>query len=63
MEEFRRNWRTRTVRSELYRSGPAGRLNVVRVADIENLTKMRIGDTIVVTFTEAEAISVEKVAD
>ena len=43
--------------------GPLGGLNVVRVADIENLTKMRIGDTIMVTFTEAVAISVEKVED
>lgn len=41
--------------------GPLGGLNVVRVTDIENLSKMRIGDTIVVTFTEAVAIRVEKV--
>lgn len=43
--------------------GPLGGLNVVRVADVDNLTKMKIGDTIVVTFTEALAVSLEKVEE
>lgn len=41
--------------------GPLGGLNIVRVVDVDNLTKMRIGDTVVVTFTEAMAIRVDKV--
>jgi Cu/Ag efflux protein CusF len=41
--------------------GPLGGLNIVRVADVDNLSKMRIGDTVVVTFTEAMAIRLEKV--
>ncbi len=41
--------------------GPLGGLNVVQVADVVNLTKMRIGDTVVVTFTQAVAIDVRKV--
>jgi hypothetical protein len=40
--------------------GPRGNYLTVRVADPSNLTKMRIGDTIVVTYTEALAISVKK---
>jgi hypothetical protein len=42
--------------------GPMGRYHTVRVADPANLTKMRIGENIVVTYTEALAVSVEKVA-
>jgi len=40
--------------------GPMGRLVTARVADPANLTKMRIGENIVVTYTEALAISLEK---
>jgi Cu/Ag efflux protein CusF len=40
--------------------GPAGRYYTARVADPANLTKMRIGDTIVVTLTEAAAVSLDK---
>jgi hypothetical protein len=41
--------------------GPLGGLNVVRVADVNNLPKLRIGDPVVVTFTEALAIGLKKV--
>jgi hypothetical protein len=41
--------------------GPMGRYVTVRVADPSRLTKMRIGENIVVTYTEALAISVQKV--
>jgi hypothetical protein len=40
--------------------GPLGNLLTVRVADVANLPKMRIGETIVVTYTEALAITLEK---
>jgi hypothetical protein len=40
--------------------GPAGNLFTVRVADPANLPKLRIGETIVVTYTEALAIGLEK---
>jgi hypothetical protein len=40
--------------------GPMGHMVTARVADPENLTKMRIGENIVVTYTEALAISLEK---
>jgi hypothetical protein len=40
--------------------GPLGNLLTVRVADVANLPKLRIGETIVVTYTEALAISLEK---
>jgi Cu/Ag efflux protein CusF len=40
--------------------GPRGNYLTVRVADPANLTKMRIGDNIVITYTEALAISVKK---
>jgi hypothetical protein len=40
--------------------GPLGHLFTARVADPSRLTKMRIGDNIVVTYTEALAISLEK---
>ena len=41
--------------------GPLGRYHTVRVQHPENLEKMHIGETIVVVFTEAQAISLEKV--
>jgi hypothetical protein len=42
--------------------GPLGNLLTARVADAANLTKMRIGEKIVVTLTEALAVSLEKVS-
>src|SRR6185436_18168404 len=41
--------------------GPRGNYLTTRVADPSILTKMRIGETIVVTCTKALAISLEKV--
>lgn len=43
--------------------GPLGRYVTVRVADPERITKVRIGDTVIVTYTQALAISLEKVTD
>ena len=40
--------------------GPLGRYASVRLADPSNLPHLRIGDTVLVTYTEALAISVEK---
>ena len=40
--------------------GPLGGYNIVGVADPENLTKLRIGDTVIVTYTEAVAIGLVK---
>ena len=40
--------------------GPMGNLATVRAASVENLKKLRLGDTIVVTYTEALAISLQK---
>jgi Cu/Ag efflux protein CusF len=42
--------------------GPLGGLNVVQVKDVSNLPKLRIGQSVVVTFTQAVAIALEKVA-
>jgi hypothetical protein len=41
--------------------GPLGRYVTLRVANPANLTAMRIGDSVIVTYTEALAISLEKV--
>jgi len=41
-------------------SGPKGNLVTTEVENVANLTRLRIGDTIVVTFTEALAVSLEK---
>jgi hypothetical protein len=41
--------------------GPLGRYFTARVADPARLTKVHIGDTIVIVYTEALAISLEKV--
>ncbi len=41
--------------------GPQGRYASVRVADPANLPHLRIGDTVLVTYTEALAISVEEI--
>lgn len=43
--------------------GPLGGLNVVKVADVSNLPKLRIGDSVVVTFTEALAVALVKVEE
>lgn len=40
--------------------GPMGNLLTVRAASEDNLKKLRLGDTIVVTYTEALAISLQK---
>jgi hypothetical protein len=40
--------------------GPLGRYFTTRVADPERLTKVHIGDHVVVTYTEALAVSLEK---
>jgi Cu/Ag efflux protein CusF len=40
--------------------GPRGNYVTVRAQNPENLKKLRIGDTIVVTYTEALAVSLEK---
>ena len=40
--------------------GPRGNYMSTRARDVKKLEKLRLGDTIVVTFTEALAISVEK---
>mgnify|MGYP003552149644 CR=1 FL=1 len=42
--------------------GPLGRYLTARVADPSRLTKGRIGDTVVIVYTEALALSLEKVA-
>jgi hypothetical protein len=39
---------------------PDGDVRIVKVQDPANLEKVKVGDTIVITFTEAMAISVEK---
>jgi hypothetical protein len=40
--------------------GPRGNYLSVRARDVNRLEKLRLGDTIVVTFTEALAVAVEK---
>lgn len=42
--------------------GPLGRYLTARVADPSRLTQVRIGDTIVIVYTEALAVSLEKIA-
>lgn len=41
--------------------GPRGNYLTVRARDVKRLEKLHLGDTIVVTFTEALAVSLEKV--
>jgi hypothetical protein len=55
IEGLNRPMQTLTVK------GPLGRYHTVRVEDPSNLPKMRIGDNIVVVYTEALAVSLEKV--
>jgi len=40
--------------------GPMGNFITVRAASVDNMKKLRLGDTIVVTYTEALAISLQK---
>ncbi len=40
--------------------GPMGNYATVRAENVDNLKKLRLGDTIVVTYTEALAISLQK---
>ncbi|MFO0872985.1 MAG: hypothetical protein U0575_03315 [Phycisphaerales bacterium] len=42
--------------------GPMGDHATIRAKSLENLKKLHVGDTIVVTYTEAMAVSLEKVA-
>ena len=39
--------------------GPEGKLAVVKVQDPANLEKVKVGDELMITYTEALAISVE----
>jgi hypothetical protein len=41
-------------------AGPKGNLVTVQVDDVANLAKLRLGDTIVVTYAEALAVSLQK---
>ena len=41
--------------------GPEGKLNTVKVQDPANLDKVKVGDDLMITYTEALAISVEHV--
>ncbi len=41
--------------------GPRGRYFTVRVADPARLDKVNIGDTVIITYTEALAVSIQKV--
>jgi hypothetical protein len=54
IEGLNRPMRTVTVK------GPRGNYLTARVADPSRLTKVHIGDTVVITYTEAVAISLEK---
>ena len=40
--------------------GPMGNFVTVRAANVDNMKKLRLGDTIVVTYTEALAVSLQK---
>jgi hypothetical protein len=40
--------------------GPLGNSGIIRAEKVENLKKLHLGDTIVVTYTEALAISLVK---
>lgn len=41
-------------------AGPNGNMATVQVDDVAALSKLRLGDTLIVTYTEALAISIEK---
>ena len=40
--------------------GPKGNMATIEVADVASLSKLRIGDTVVITYTEALAVSLQK---
>ena len=40
--------------------GPGGNLVTVKVSDVAGLSKLRLGDTIIVTYTEALGVSLQK---
>jgi hypothetical protein len=40
--------------------GPLGNSGTIRVEQVEKLKQLRLGDTVVVTYTEALAVSVQK---
>jgi hypothetical protein len=42
--------------------GPSGNLSTVRAADPKNLDLIKVGDRVAITYTEALAVGVEKVA-
>ncbi len=48
-------------KSNMTLKGPEGKLNVVKVQDPANLEKVKVGDELLITYTEALAISVEHV--
>jgi hypothetical protein len=41
-------------------AGPAGNMATVQVDDVAALSKLRLGDTLIVTYTEAIAVSLER---
>jgi hypothetical protein len=48
-------------KSTITLKGPEGKLNTVKVQDPANLEKVKVGDDLMITYTEALAISVEHV--
>ena len=48
-------------KSTITLKGPEGKLNTVKVQDRANLEKVKVGDDLMITYTEALAISVEHV--
>ena len=46
-------------KSTITLKGPEGKLNTVKVQDPANLEKVKVGDELMITYTEALAISVE----
>jgi len=48
-------------KSTMTLKGPEGKLNTVKVQDPANLDKVKVGDDLMITYTEALAISVEHV--
>jgi hypothetical protein len=48
-------------KSTMTLKGPEGKLNIVKVQDPANLEKVKVGDELMITYTEALAISVEHV--
>jgi hypothetical protein len=48
-------------KSTITLKGPEGKVNTVKVQDPANLDKVKVGDDLMITYTEALAISVEHV--